>query len=78
MWERTGECAMAATLARHFNYMNVIESIEQQDDVTVASSEDKKMCVLYDKDDDKHINALHNIVRRDIWEDLSSTPGARI
>ncbi|KAL7526747.1 hypothetical protein ACHAXR_001632 [Thalassiosira sp. AJA248-18] len=27
-----------------------------------------KIFVLYDKDDEKHINAIHNIVRRDIWE----------
>ena len=59
---------MAATSARRFNSLDTVESMEQQDDVTVASSEDKKTFVLYDKDDDKHINAVHNIVRRDIWE----------
>ena len=33
-----------------------------------AASEVDKTFILYDKDDDKHINALHNIIRRDIWE----------
>ena len=34
----------------------------------MASSEEKKTFHLYDKDDNKHINAVHNIARRDILE----------
>ena len=59
---------MSATLARRFNSVDAVKSVEQQDDATVASGADKKTFVLYDKDDDKLINAVHNIVPRDIWE----------
>ena len=70
MWEGVETHAMAASLAHHFNSLDIAKpktTAEQQQVIKVASENDKTF-VLYDKDDDKHINALHNIIRRDIWE----------
>ena len=71
MWEGVETHAMAASLAHHFNSLDIAKTTEptaeQQQGVKVTSEDDKTF-VLYDKDDDKHINALHNIIRRDIWE----------
>mmetsp|Transcript_22742 Transcript_22742/g.47448 ORF Transcript_22742/g.47448 Transcript_22742/m.47448 type:complete len:272 (-) Transcript_22742:39-854(-) len=72
MWEQANECDMAATAPRRFDHTNIVGIIERQDvddDATVVgTTEADKSFILYDKDDDQHINAVHNIVRRDIWE----------
>jgi hypothetical protein len=34
----------------------------------LASRDNANAIVLYNTEDDQHINAIHNIVRRDIWE----------
>jgi len=70
MWEGVETHAMAASLAHHFNSLDIVKpepTAEQQQDTKAACADDKSF-ILYDKDDDKHINALHNIIRRDIWE----------
>ncbi|KAL7523762.1 hypothetical protein ACHAXR_001479 [Thalassiosira sp. AJA248-18] len=63
VWEHTDESA------RCFNSWNSVQAAKEQQgvDVKVSRGVDKTF-VLYDKDDDKYINAVHNIVRRDIWE----------
>ncbi|KAL7536070.1 hypothetical protein ACHAXR_006901 [Thalassiosira sp. AJA248-18] len=70
VWEHTDEFAMATiTPARHFNSWNTVEAAKEDQGVDVKVSGGViKTFVLHDKDDDKHINAVHNIVRRDIWE----------
>ena len=57
---------MTAASDRRFNSFNIAEAMMQHN--TKVTKEVKQPFVLYDKDDDKHINALHNVVRLDIWE----------
>ena len=74
MWERTDECAMAATSSHRFNSFNTSEATKHQ--YATVTKVVEQPFILYDKDDDKHINAIHNIVRRDIWEGFVVDTGA--
>ena len=65
VWEDSDECATIAMSARRFESPNTSQFINLQDEV---AREDDKPFVLYDKEDDNHINASHNVLRRDIWE----------
>eukprot|EP00578_Thalassiosira_sp_NH16_P013603 CAMPEP_0181114636 /NCGR_PEP_ID=MMETSP1071-20121207/21000_1 /TAXON_ID=35127 /ORGANISM="Thalassiosira sp., Strain NH16" /LENGTH=318 /DNA_ID=CAMNT_0023198781 /DNA_START=84 /DNA_END=1040 /DNA_ORIENTATION=+ len=68
VWEKADECAMAATSVRRFNFSTTIKVAKTWEDKHCDNTRNETPFVLYDNDDDKHINALHNIVRRDIWE----------
>ena len=57
---------LTAASACRFNSVSIAEAMMQHD--TKITREANQSFVLYGKDDDKHINALHNVVRRDIWE----------
>lgn len=74
VWERINDCYMTdtATAVRQIQPSTPIHDVKQhqQDedaDVKVPSS-DNESFMLYHEDDDIHINAVHNVVRRDIWE----------
>lgn len=41
---------------------------EPEGRIVPALRDNAQTIVLYDNEDDHHINAIHNIVRRDIWE----------
>ena len=46
MWERTGECAMTASLARRFKYLNNVEAMNQQGmnkDIVTEDTQDGNM-----------------------------------
>jgi len=66
MWEPADEYSINASSARRYYSSDTAKIPEQQ--CTKAAIENTKTFSLYHKDDDKHINAVHNIVRRDIWE----------
>ena len=66
VWEVPDETFLAATAVSRFNPMVNIKVGHQRQHVSVPPSE--TTFVLYDEKDDKHINTIHNIVRRDIWE----------
>ncbi|KAL7554110.1 hypothetical protein ACHAWF_017501 [Thalassiosira exigua] len=77
VWEQSYD--VAGALKRRFDAFALIEASEQKENVpeliecpkkddVPAANEDIETFVLYDKNDDEHINALHNVVRRDIWE----------
>lgn len=63
IWEGTDEDDAAATSARRFDAVGT-----ETDSGGAASKEDKHSFTLYDERDGEHINAIHNVVRRDIWE----------
>ena len=68
VWEQTGASPSAAASASRFSSLNALDAMAPQKNATTTSNESKGSFVLYEKDDDNHINALHNVVRRDIWE----------
>jgi hypothetical protein len=53
----------------HLNTMTITNEPEKDAaKTTVSKGDDARAILLYDNEDDHHINAIHNIVRRDIWE----------
>ena len=75
LWEQVDECAAAASSPSRFITLDTIDPSKEQGKAAL----DEESFILYDKDDDNHINAVHNIVRRDIWEgfvvDTETTSG---
>ena len=67
VWEQTGASPPGRSASR-FSSLNALDAMAPQKNATTTSNESKGSFVLYEKDDDNHINALHNVVRRDIWE----------
>jgi len=63
VWECTDEIALAATSSRRFESLPVIEDTEEK-----KQQVNKNSFILHDKDDDKYINPVHSLIRRDIWE----------
>ena len=63
VWEPTDQTAASA---RRFPW-NVGKATEEKGTKVAASGGDKTF-TLYHKDDDKHINPVHSLIRRDIWE----------
>ena len=53
---------MAATSSRRFESLAIIQDTEEKKQVN------KESFILHDKDDDKYINPVHSLIRRDIWE----------
>ncbi len=52
----------------HLNTITVTNEPKRDAVKTVSKGDDARAIELYDNEDDHHINAIHNIVRRDIWE----------
>ena len=72
VWERIDDCYMTATATavRQIQPSIPIHDVKQHQQVVEvpSPSSDNKSFMLYHEDDDNHINAVHNVVRRDIWE----------
>ncbi|KAL9184584.1 hypothetical protein ACHAXT_012554 [Thalassiosira profunda] len=68
VWEQTGASPAAAASASRFSSLAALDTIVPQKHTATTTSNESNTFVLYEKDDDDHINALHNVVRRDIWE----------
>ena len=65
IWEGLDESAMAARSSSRLNLSTATKFLKKDEDIDVG---EEKTFVLYEKDDEKNINALHNLIRRDIWE----------
>jgi len=65
VWECTDEIAMAATSSRRFQSLPAIQDTNMKQN---KQQDDKQSFILHDKDDDKYINPVHSLIRRDIWE----------
>jgi len=63
VWECSDEIAMAATSSRRFQSLAVIQDTDKK-----QQQVNKESFILHDKDDDKYINPVHSLIRRDIWE----------
>ena len=72
VWECTDEIVMAATSSRRFESLSVIQdtnvNVKQQVKSVSFQQDNKQSFILHDKDDDKYINPVHSLTRRDIWE----------
>ena len=70
VWEQTGASPSAAASSSRFSSLYALDASAppQKNATATKHNESKGSFVLYEKDDDDHINALHNVVRRDIWE----------
>ncbi|KAL9184620.1 hypothetical protein ACHAXT_012590 [Thalassiosira profunda] len=70
VWEQTGSSPSAAASASRFSSLVAVDAMAapQKNTTATKSKASNGSFVLYEKDDDDHINALHNVVRRDIWE----------
>lgn len=69
IWEGMDESAAAAMSARRLNCFNATEVMAQQDDPHAKEYDrEDTTFILYEKNDDEYINAVHNVIRRDIWE----------
>lgn len=55
--------------ALHLKSITVtVDNTTKQEEAETMATEEPQGIVLYDNEDEHHINAIHNIVRRDIWE----------
>ncbi|KAL7531780.1 hypothetical protein ACHAXR_004225 [Thalassiosira sp. AJA248-18] len=66
-WQKQDWQQQEQTEEHHHATAATLEPMNQRV-VMAAAKKEGKLFVLYDETDDKHINHLHNIVRRDIWE----------
>ena len=72
VWESVDECVTAATSYHRLELVPSSSSNQvnkkQHMKTTPPHQQDTKTFILYDEGDDKYINSVHNIIRRDIWE----------
>lgn len=73
-WESVDECVTAATSYHRLELVPSSSStqVNKKQHMNTTSphqhQQDTKTFILYDEGDDKYINSVHNIIRRDIWE----------
>ena len=72
VWESVDDCVTAATSYRlelvPSSSSTQVNTKKQHMNTTSPHQQDTKTFILYDEGDDKYINSVHNIIRRDIWE----------
>jgi hypothetical protein len=73
VWEGVDECVTAATSYHRLELVpssssTQVNKKQHMNSTTPPRQQDTKTFILYDEGDDKYINSVHNIIRRDIWE----------